>query len=245
MRLTQDELTDCWTSYKENGDPRSRDLLIEHYYVHLVKYVANRMGQQLSSAVDRNDLASYGTFGLIDAIEKYDTEKGVKFETYAVSRIRGAILDELRDQDWVPRGIRAKIREMDRASGELEGELGRVPESNEIAARLGVTKKALRQMNVTGITTLEVSDSEGTSMDLGVQDYKVDPEEAAIVTDITDRMATAVQSLNERSRVIIALYYVEQLTLGEIGDILGVTESRICQLHGDVLKSLHGALEVA
>lgn len=244
----QQHVSRHWSSYKETGDETSRTFLIEHYYVHLVKPVANRMGMQLSSAVDRNDLASYGTFGLIDAIDKFDQSKGVKFETYAVSRIRGSILDELRSIDWVPRGIRSKVRDMDRTSGQLETELGRTPGSEELAARMGVTTRALRQINVTGVTALETYGPNGDDyMSVGeiAPDHTIDPEQSAIVSDITDRVATAVQSLSERSRAIIALYYVEHMTLGEIGEILGVTESRICQLHGDVLRNLRSALEAA
>jgi RNA polymerase sigma factor for flagellar operon FliA len=251
MGMSREELSQHvaghWASYKEDGDDASRTFLIEHYYVHLVKPVANRMGMQLSSAVDRNDLASYGTFGLIDAIEKFDQSKGVKFETYAVSRIRGSILDELRSIDWVPRGIRSKVRDMDRTSGQLESELGRTPGSGELAARMGVTTKALRQINVTGVTALETFGANGDDLSIGdvAPDHSIDPEQSAIVSDITERVATAVQTLSERSRAIIALYYVEHMTLGEIGDILGVTESRICQLHGDVLRNLRSALEAA
>lgn len=244
----QQHVAEHWTSYKETGDEASRTFLIEHYYVHLVKPVANRMGMQLSSAVDRNDLASYGTFGLIDAIDKFDQSRGIKFDTYAVSRIRGSILDELRSLDWVPRGIRSKVKNMDRTSGQLESELGRTPGSGELAERMGVTTKALRQINVTGVIGLETGDTYGEGFRAAedtVLDHTIDPEQAAIVSDITDRVATAVQSLNERSRAIIALYYVEHMTLGEIGDILGVTESRICQLHGDVLRNLRTALEAA
>jgi RNA polymerase sigma factor for flagellar operon FliA len=247
MGLTAEELVIRWDMFKETGCTDSRSLLIEHYYVSLVKPVANRMGMQLSSAVDRNDLSSYGTFGLIDAIEKFDQSKGVKFETSAVSRIRGSILDELRSLDWVPRGIRSKVRDLDRTFVQLEGELGRTPGSSEVAVRMGLTTRGLKQINVTGLTALDSSptDSDNTSLGDLVSDMTLDPEESAAVADITDRVAYAVETLGERSRVIIALYYIEQMTLGEIGEALGVTESRICQLHGSVLRNLREALAAA
>jgi RNA polymerase sigma factor for flagellar operon FliA len=246
--LTHDQLSSHWTEYKDDGCPRARERLIEHYYISLVKPVANRMGSQLSSAVDRNDLASYGTFGLIDAIEKFDRSKGVKFETYAVSRIRGSILDELRSLDWVPRGIRSKVRNLDRTYGQMEGELGRTPDSSEVAERLGLSAHELKAINVTSVTALDASphdDDDTSSIGQTVSDRTIDPEEHAYVTDITERVASAVHSLGERARVIIVLYYIEHMTLGEIGDALGVTESRVCQLHGNVLKSLRDALAAA
>lgn len=247
MALTPEELPDFWDRYKDFGDQAARSALIEHYYISLVKPVANKMGSQLSSTVDRNDLASYGTFGLIDAIEKFDRERGIKFETYAVSRIRGAILDELRSLDWVPRGVRSKVKEIDRAVGELETELGRTPESSEVAERLGITTQEMKSVAVTSVTALDSSPVDDDSASLGdvIADMTMDPEQHAAVMDVMERVAYAVDSLPERSRVIIALYYLEQMTLGEIGETLGVTESRVCQLHGNVLKSLREALDAA
>lgn len=245
--LTQEQLSSYWVEYKDNDCQRARERLIEHYYVSLVKPVANRMGSQLSSAVDRNDLASYGTFGLIDAIEKFDRSKGVKFETYAVSRIRGSILDELRTLDWVPRGIRSKVRNLDRVYGQLEGELNRTVSQAELATKMGLSTHELKAITVTSVTTFDSSplDDETSTIGATVPDWSFDPEEVAEVTDITERVARAVHSLGERARVIIVLYYLEQMTLGEIGEALGVTESRVCQLHGNVLKALRDALAAA
>jgi RNA polymerase sigma factor for flagellar operon FliA len=211
-------------------------------YSPLVKYVAGRMISGLPAHVEEADLISYGLVGLISAIERFEPEREIKFETYAIPRIRGAIIDELRAMDWVPRSVRARARAIERANVKLEHKFQRAPTDEEMAAELdmGVDDflDALIQISNSTIAALDelwtVSDSSGDQVSLldTLQDPSApDPAKVADQTDLKDRVADAIAKLPEREKLVVALYYYENLTLREIGEVLGVTESRISQLH--------------
>ena len=235
------ELKDLWRRCKEDGDERARERLVVAYSP-LVKYVAGRMASGLPSHVEEGDLISYGLIGLIGSIERYDLDRDIKFETYAVARIRGAIIDELRSLDWVPRSVRAKARDVEKAHSQLENKLGRAPNEEEMADKLGVSvddfRKTLLEIANSSVLALDdlwtVSDPDGGQVSLldTIRDPNaIDPEEAIDTVELKDRLADAIESLPERERLVIALYYYENLTLREIGEVLGVTESRVSQLH--------------
>jgi RNA polymerase sigma factor for flagellar operon FliA len=211
-------------------------------YSPLVKYVAGRMCSGLPAHVEEADLISYGLIGLISAIERFEPEREIKFETYAIPRIRGAIIDELRALDWVPRSVRARAREIERANAKLEHQLQRPPTDEEMAEALGLSMEefqdSLIQISNSTIAALDelwtVSDASGDQVSLldTLQDPGApDPARVADATDLKDRVADAIARLPEREKLVIALYYYENLTLREIGEVLGVTESRISQLH--------------
>ena len=218
------------------------------HYSPLVKFTVDRMAGW-PQQVDRADLASYGLFGLIDAIEKYDPGRGFKFETYAISRIRGAIIDELRSIDWAPRSVRAKARAIERVYSKLENELRRTPDDAEVAAELGMTDGELAQtrsqISVTGVAALDdvlaSSSRDGTGWpNIGdtIADRRYDPVEAFETDEMKHLLAGAISKMPERVRLVLTLYYYEGLTLAEIGGILGVTESRVCQIHTKALTRL-------
>jgi RNA polymerase sigma factor for flagellar operon FliA len=221
-------------------------------YSPLVKYVAGRLSSSLPQTVDTADLISYGIFGLIDAIEKYDPDRGIKFETYAIARIKGAIIDELRAMDWVPRSVRSKAREVEQAYIKLEGQLKRVPEDAEVASELGITVKDLQgvftKLSYTSVISFEElwvgGDREDRSSALGViaDERAEDPVTMFESVEVKDILASAIERLPERERIVIALYYYEGLTLKEIGQVLGVTESRVSQLHTKAVLRLRARL---
>jgi len=211
-------------------------------YAPLVKYVAGRMASGLPAHVDEADLISYGLIGLINAIERFDLEREIKFETYAITRIKGAIIDELRSLDWVPRSVRAKARAIEKANAKLEHELQRAPTDEEMARELGYTleefQDALLQISNSSVAALDelwsASDSSGDQvslLDTLTDESAPDPAVVMDQTDLKERVAEAIGRLPEREKLVIALYYYENLTLREIGEVLGVTESRVSQLH--------------
>ncbi|MEX0991380.1 MAG: RNA polymerase sigma factor WhiG [Actinomycetota bacterium] len=242
------ELIDLWDAFKERGDPEAREQLILHY-APLVKYVASRVATGLPSTIEQGDLASYGMFGLIDALEKFDMERQIKFETYAIPRIKGAILDELRAMDWVPRSVRFKAREVEKAYAEIEATEKRAPTELEVATKLGVSRgelhEVINQISFVSVMALDEALSVGT--DRGEQVSLIDtladsaqPDPAMGVEDEETRgmLAGAINDLSEREKVVLTLYYFEGLTLAEIGEILGVTESRVCQIHTKAVGQL-------
>jgi RNA polymerase sigma factor for flagellar operon FliA len=234
-------IEELWREYKASGRRDVRDRLILHYSP-LVKFVAGRVAVGLPQSVEQSDLVSYGIFGLMDAIEKFDLARGYKFETYAMSRIKGAIIDELRTIDWVPRSVRAKARAIERAYAKLEGELHRTPEEHEVVAELSMSREqfasTLSQISLVGIVPLdellsssgEGADGQSTLADT-IADGTDDPVEAFEVQEIKEILADAIQGMPDRERLVLTLYYYEGLTLAEIGEVLGVTESRVCQIH--------------
>jgi len=247
-----DAVAVLWSAYKVDGTRETRERLILHYSP-LVKFVAGRVAAGLPQSIEQSDLVSYGIFGLVDAIEKFDPGRGFKFETYAISRIKGAIIDELRSIDWVPRSVRARARAIERAYSELENELHRSPDDDEVAAKLDMTRddleKALSQISLTGLVALDellqASSSErGGSATLGdtIADGAHDPVEAYEVDEMKHLLADAINRMPDRERLVLTLYYYEGLTLAEIGGILGVTESRVCQIHTKSILQLRGRL---
>ena len=244
-----------WKDFKETHDEGLRERLILHYSP-LVKYVAGRVSVGLPATIEQADLVSYGIFGLIDAIEKFDIERGIKFETYAINRIRGAIIDELRAIDWIPRSVRFKAREVERALGELEGRLLRPPSDAELAEELGVSlddlQEMLNQINLVSVVALDellsVGGEKGEAVSLvdTLADTKAaDPEMSFESEETRHILASAINVLPERERLVITLYYYEGLTLAQIGQVLGVTESRVCQMHTKaVLQLRHKMAEV-
>jgi RNA polymerase sigma factor for flagellar operon FliA len=247
------ELRDLWRRYKDSADERARERLVVAYSP-LVKYVAGRLSSGLPAHVEEADLISYGLIGLINAIERFDLSREIKFETYAIPRIRGAIIDELRSLDWVPRSVRARAREIERANAKLEAKLQRAPSDEEMAGELGVSmedfQESLIQISNSTIAALDelwsVSDASGDQVSLldTLQDPDApDPEKAMDATELKDRVADAIARLPEREKLVIALYYYENLTLREIGEVLGVTESRISQLHTKAVLRLRSHLQ--
>jgi len=245
-------LRSLWEHFKSTGDQATRERLILHYSP-LVKYVAGRVGVGLPPNIEQADLVSYGIFGLIDAIEKYDIDRAIKFETYAISRIRGAIIDELRAIDWIPRSVRYKAREIERAYAALEAELHRSPSEAEVAARLGITLDELHQVfsqvsyvNVVALDELlTVGGEKGDKLSLvdTLEDTKAEDPVAAFESEETKFMlARAIDQLPEREKIVVTLYYYEGLTLAEIGRVLGVTESRICQMHTKAVLQLRAKM---
>jgi RNA polymerase sigma factor for flagellar operon FliA len=227
-----------WQAYGRERDATFRDRLVLHY-APLVKYVAGRVGTGLPAHVDIADLVQSGVFGLWDAIDRFEPERGLKFETYAMQRIRGAILDELRAQDWVPRSVRSRAREVERALERLETRLQRSASDAEVATELGITVAELRelyaQLQLTSVIALDeliAVGRGGTSIAETLPDDAAD-EPGALLDSVESRrlLAEAVSQLTDRDRVVVSLYYFENLTLAEIGRVLGVTESRVCQLH--------------
>jgi RNA polymerase sigma factor for flagellar operon FliA len=246
-----DELGRHWHSFKSTGALDAREKLILHY-APLVKYVASRVATGLPSSVEQSDLVSYGVFGLIDALTKFEPGRGNKFETYAIPRIKGAIIDELRAMDWVPRSVRFKAREIDKANTDLEAMLKRQPTEKELAERLGITLRELHDVvsQISFVSVLALDELVSVGADRGEQvslidtlaDKGVDPTSGVESQETRGLLAAAVNSLSEREKIVVTLYYFEGLTLAEIGEILGVTESRICQIHTKAVGSLRGQL---
>ena len=238
-----------WKEYKETANPTIRERIILKYSS-FVKYVAGRMAINLPSNVDYDDLVSYGIFGLLDAIDKFDPDRNVKFKTYAKTRIRGAILDELRVLDWTPRSIRQKGKQLEKAMLELEAHLGREPTDEEISAQLGMTVKELHRLyedtKQSLMMSLDEGDPEGEG-NVSRKDFLEDvqlitPEKNAEKNELKRILAEEITKLSERERLVIVLYYFEQLTSKEIGKILGVSDSRISQLHTKAVLRLRGRL---
>ena len=250
-----DELiAQLWKEYKGEGTPDARERLILHYSP-LVKFVAGRVAAGLPQNIEQADLVSYGIFGLIDAIDKFDPARGFKFETYAISRIKGAIIDELRSIDWVPRSIRAKARAIERAYSKLENELRRSPGDAEVAAELGVSEEELNstlsQISFVGLVALDEllaagnsGSDKGGSATVGdtIADRAHDPVEAFESDEMKHLLADAINRMPDRERLVLTLYYYEGLTLAEIGSVLGVTESRVCQIHTKAILQLRARL---
>jgi RNA polymerase sigma factor FliA len=247
------ELRELWRRYKSDGDRHARERLVVAYSP-LVKYVAGRTAAGLPPHVEEADLISYGLGGLIAAIERFDPSREIKFETYAIMRIKGAIIDELRAMDWVPRSVRARAREVERANAKLEHSLQRAPTDQELAGELKMTVEELNEALLTishsSMVALDelwsTSDSSGDQVSLmdTLEDTTApDPAKALDVGDLKDRIAGSIATLPEREKLVIALYYYENLTLREIGEVLGVTESRVSQLHTKAVLRLRSHMQ--
>jgi RNA polymerase sigma factor for flagellar operon FliA len=236
---TEEEL---WLEYKQSHSMELRNAFICQY-MPLVKYVAGKLAVGLPPNLDFDDLVSYGNIGLMDAIEKYDPERQIQFKTYAVTRIRGAIYDALREQDWVPRSVRAKAKELEERIGELEAKLGRPASEAEIAAHMGISEEelqdTLRKVAATSVVSLNndarYSSGEDSDhiavIDTIVADPSGNPENIAEREDVKRVIVEAIAELPEKEKLVLVLYYHEDLTFKEIGKVLQVSESRISQLH--------------
>jgi RNA polymerase sigma factor FliA len=245
------KIAELWHEYKDGNTPEARERLILHYSP-LVKFVAGRVAAGLPQNIEQSDLVSYGIFGLIDAIDKFDPSRGYKFETYAISRIKGAIIDELRSIDWVPRSVRAKARAIERAYSKLENELRRSPDDREVAAELGMSEQdlatVLGQISFVGVVALDELLTAGAERGNGatvgdtISGGGHDPVEAFESEEMRQVLADAINRMPDRERLVLTLYYYEGMTLAEIGGVLGVTESRVCQIHTKAILQLRGRL---
>lgn len=236
-----------WEEYSKKRTPQLQEKIIIEY-AGLVKLVAGRLSMYLGYNVDYDDLVGYGTFGLIDAVDKFDYSKGVKFETYASLRIRGAILDQIRKMDWIPRSIRQKQRKIDAACQNLELKYGRMPSDEEIAIELDITAEELdtwqNQTKVTNIISLDEFMDQGTESKVEqslTAEYN-QPERVLEKQELKEILIKTLESLTEKEKRVIILYYYEELTLKEISRILEVSESRISQLHTKALQKMKAKL---
>lgn len=244
-------VTELWARFTEGRDPAAREGLILQY-ASLVKFVAGRVGTALPASVEGQDLISYGTFGLIDAIDKFEPERGFRFETYAVNRIRGAIVDELRTLDWVPRSVRARARAIQDALVELEHGLQRSPTEDELAEHLDMTvprlRSALGDVAAGGVLALDEIGGPGSGPSLGdllADPRAADPEGSVEEAELRRILIDSVKGLPERERQVVVLYYFEGMTLAQIGDVLDLTESRISQVHAKAVLSLRNRVALA
>lgn len=245
------DLTATWVAASIHADAAARTQLASTY-VPLVRYVVSRMNITLPASLERGDLVGFGTLGLIDAITKYDLDLGLTFQTYAVTRIRGAILDELRSLDWVPRSVRGRMHAIDKATTEYEQEHGEEPALSDLSAATGLTTGdvrsalvAYRRGYVTSLDERMAGDGPGMDEPRGrafVDETAELPEEIYDHEESRRVMREQIRELPQRDRAVIALYYFEELTFGEIGRVLGVSESRACQIHGRAVKDLRAAV---
>ena len=247
MQAISTNRNELWKQYHDNRDPATREALILEY-AHLIKFIAGRLNIYFGSNVEYDDLVSFGVFGLIDAIDKFDMTKGVKFETYASLRIRGSIIDSIREMDWVPRSLRQKNKELEKAYWDVENELGHSASDMDIAKKLGISLddfyKLLNDVHVTSMVSLE---------DFLEQNYEVGtdvpntggserPEREAELSELRKILGDSIEKLPEKEKMVVSLYYYEELTLKEISAIMKVSESRISQLHTKAIMRLRGKL---
>jgi RNA polymerase sigma factor for flagellar operon FliA len=250
--MTGQQLSEIWAEYTKTRSKKIRDALIGNY-VYLVRYVAGKMSMSVPPSVEIDDLVSSGVVGLMDAIEKYDPGRDTKFETYAVSRIRGAIVDDLRSLDWVPRSVRRKARLLEDAYSFLEGELHRPASDEEISNRLNISMDDLRaiteEVASAGLLSLDDfvgnQDGERTTrvVDLVCSKNGDSPSSSIEVEEMREVLAKSIINLPEKERTVLALYYYEDMTLKEIGRTLGVSESRVSQIHTKAMLRLKGRLK--
>lgn len=243
MALNEAEKRKLWDNYSKTKNPELRERLILEY-ANLVNLVAGRMGMYLGYTVEYDDLVGYGIFGLIDAIDKFDLEKNVKFETYASLRIRGSILDQIRKMDWIPRTLRQKQKQMDTACAKLEGELGRPATDLEVANELEITLEEYdnwkNEAQFTNLVSLDDYLEQGgdARMDAGGSSRFEQPEKAIEKQELKQMLVEALKTLTEKESSVITLYYYEDMTLKEISRVLEVSESRISQLHTKALQKI-------
>jgi len=249
--MTEAELEVIWRTYKRTRDENLRNTLIEHH-MPLVRAIAERVLQTLPKSIELDDLSSAGTFGLMDAINGFDLSRGIKVKTYCTTRIRGSILDELRSQDWVPRLVRLKAHRLERAVRQLEGELGRCPNQLEVARALGITLEELQaheaEANAKTIFSLsEKWDDGDDDREMEKVEILADRRSVNPVDTIQQRDALEMitGSLTKKERLIVLMYYYEGLTMREIGEIMELTESRVCQIHSNVMARLKAQLDRA
>lgn len=239
-----EETARSWRNFKATGERKWRNVLMVHYFP-IVKYNAERIGAKLPDEVDRDDLISAGVFGLIDAIKAFDLERGVKFETYCAPRIRGAILDELRSMDWVPRLVRSRSHKLDRVSRELESTFGRVPTDGEIADRLSISRVEFEKLRRAATAVVQVSLSRKyNDTDSNKEVYEIDVlqdrrgKDPFVEIQKRDLRDLLVRGMSRAERLILILYYYEEMTMKEIGVTLDLSESRVSQMHSAILARL-------
>jgi RNA polymerase sigma factor for flagellar operon FliA len=250
--LNSRELGSLWKNYKEKGNTEAKDAITVHY-LDLVRLVAGRMAMNSPPQVDKDDLIGWGVLGLMDAVEKFDPDQKASFETYASTRIRGSIIDQIRSLDWAPRSLRRKARELNQASARLKDRLGRKPSDTELAGELGIGESDLFELTTeihgAYILSLEAKLSDNpetgeTSLgDIMSDTISPSPEETVLRKEREEHLAKAIEKLSENERHVITLYYFDELTLKEIGEVLGLTESRICQIHRSVIKKMKQHLQ--
>lgn len=234
----------AWSTWHSDHDPGAREWLVVHY-ASLVKFVAGRLAAGLPRSVDIGDLVNAGVLGLMNAIDRFDPSQGFKFETYAVPRIRGAILDSLRALDWVPRRVRARSRQVQEAIANLEAQLGRVPSDDEIASQLGISTDEFSDW-LTEISSGSVGPLDHVAMDSAPHaDAQAQPGSALEEEELKDAMRREIGRLPEREQAVLVLYYDEGLTLSEIGEVLNVTESRVSQIHTKAVLQLRSRLSAS
>jgi RNA polymerase sigma factor for flagellar operon FliA len=242
-----------WARFKERGDEDARqDLIVE--YMRTVRYIAGRMAIHVPASVEMDDLVSWGVLGLLDAVDKYDHKQDIRFSTYASIRIRGAIIDQIRSLDWAPRSLRTLARKIGAARDKLRHELGAEPTYLEIAEEVGVSaeqvEETLAQVQTAQVLALDDylpsdEDGEGRKVDLTTDAGAQTPEEAAEIQEKQELLVQAILALPEQQQKVLNLYYYEELTLKEIGAVLEVSESRVCQIHSAAMKSLRKAMREA
>lgn len=247
--IAAEDLDPIWRAYKATKDQNLRNILIEHH-VPLVRSIAERVLQTLPKSIELDDLTSAGTFGLMDAIDGFDLERGIKFKTYCTTRIRGSILDELRSQDWVPRLVRLKAHRLEKATRKLEGELGRDPNEYELAEAMGMSLPELQatENEASARTIFSLSekwddgddDKEMEKVEILADKKGTDPVQSIHQKDLLD---VITRNLTKKERLIIIMYYYEGLTMREIGEIMQLTESRVCQIHSNVMSRLKAQLD--
>lgn len=240
-----------WGDYKKTKEPKLREYFIKKY-APLVKYVAGKVAVGMPHNVEFDDLVSYGTFGLLDAIEKYDPSKEVKFKTYAMTRVRGGIFDELRNVDWIPRSIRQKAKQVEKIILELENRMGRTAEDEEIAHELDIDIDEFHDLmsKISGTSLISLNDvwhgndenEEMVFVDTLESPEALNPDTIVEREEIKNMIVECIKKLPDREKKVVVLYYYEDLTLKEIGEVLEVTESRVSQLHTKAIMRLRGRL---
>lgn len=247
-RMSEEELTALWGEYfKDKTNKAARDTLIVQY-IYLIRYVVGRVKVTLPATVSIEDIAGYGVEGLINAIERYSPQKNTRFETYALIRIRGAILDKIRSEDFLPRSVRKKLKEIKNAQEELKQTLGRMPTTAEVAQFLDMEPDKVTQLLSEDSTMTSIYDKRGNTDDSveiidTIQDtHKLTPHEEMEEKNVKQELERALRRLPERERVIMVLYYQENMTLKEIGATINMSESRVCQLHAQAIMKLKNIL---
>lgn len=242
-KIRDSDYAELWSSYTAKKTPEVKAKLIEAYFP-LVRYIAERLSSTLPASVEVDDLTSMGTFGLIEAIDRFDVSRGFQFKTYCTARVRGAILDSLRTNDWVPRLVRLRVNLVDKTLRRLHADLGREPTVIEMADTLGMSQEAYRALreeaspiSMLSLTDESSDDPEGGSrmIDLVRDEKSIDPREEQQKLDVRDLL---FKHLSEKEKTIVAMYYYEGLSMREIATMLRLTESRICQIHAKIIKRL-------
>ena len=247
-RMSEEELTSLWGEYlKDKSNKSIRDTLIVQY-IYLIRYVVGRVKVTLPATISIEDIAGYGVEGLINAVERYSPQKNTRFETYALIRIRGAILDRIRAQDFLPRSVRKKIKDIKSAQEHLKQELGRMPTTTEVANYLDMEPEKVSQLLSEDTTMTSLYDKRGNTEDSveiidTIQDEnKLNPQEKAEEQNVKQELEKALRRLPERERIIMVLYYQENMTLKEIGATINMSESRVCQIHAQAIMKLKNIL---